>query len=216
MRIYLKRFIGLTIILLALPGIILGPVGVYGIWHVRPAVLTEFYETSQLFYEALSTVSDGLEIIDQALLTGSESMDSVVQVTTSMASTMEEISVMADVFQRFLQSGVANLLLPNTDRLDNSGKNLKTMQADLSHMLTQMNEINLTLLQARAVVRDYQNILGEMQTKVLEVQAVGPTWITTLAWALTIGLTWVTLAQVGLVLQGWQYLRDPKSKVQRE
>ncbi len=216
MRIFFKRFIGLTFILLALPGIILGPVGVYGVWQVHTAVLTEFYETTQLFYEALSSISDGLVIIDQALQTGSESMDSVVQVTASMAATMEDIGVMAEVFQRFLQSGVASLILPNAERLDSSGKNLKTMQADLGNMLAQMNEINVTLTQAQVVVRDYQNIIGEMQTKVLEIQTVGPTWITILAWVTTIGLVWVTLAQIGLVLQGWDYLRTPEGKGQRE
>jgi hypothetical protein len=210
MKTFFKRFLGLTLIVVALAGMIFGPVGIYGIWQVRTSMLLSFYETTQLITETLDSAAAGLVIVDQSLGTATDSVDTAAQVTTSMALTMKDINVLAESFDQFMKSGIAGFLVPNKDELGDTSDNLANMQTELSNIVTDMNDINLTLQEAQLVVSDYQIAIDAIQAQILDIQINGPKWITTLTWVLTIGLAWLTLAQFGLLLQGLEYFRKPK------
>ncbi len=212
MKTFFKRFLGITLILVALAGMVFGPVGIYGIWQVRTSMLLSFYETTQLITETLDSASAGLVIVDQSLGTATDSMDTAVEVTSSMALTMKDINVLAESFDQFMKSGLAGFLVPNKDELGDTSDNLANMQTELSNIVTDMNDINLTLQEAQVVVGDYQSSIDDIQAQILDLQIDGPKWINILTWVLIIGLAWLTLAQIGLLLQGLEYLRPPMDK----
>jgi len=212
MKTFFKRFMGITLIVVALAGMIFGPVGIYGIWQVRTSMLLSFYETTLLINQTLAAASDGLVIVDQSLETATDSMGTAVQVTAAMALTMQDINVLAEGFDRFLKSGIASFLLPNSDELEDTGEHLASIQTELSNIVTDMNEISVTLEEAQVVVGDYQTAIEDIQAQILDLQINGPKWINTMAWVLTIGLVWLILAQFGLMLQGYEYVRALKKE----
>jgi len=212
MKTFLRRFLGVTLILIALTGMILGPVGIYSIWQVRTSVLVQFYETTQVAGATLSAASDGMAIVEQSLQTATDSLDTATQVTATMALTMQDINALAENFQRFLDTGIASFLLPNKDELRNTDEHLAAIQVELANMVTNMGEVNNTMHDALDSVNTYRLAIADIQEQILALQIAGPKWINAITWILTIGLAWIAMAQIGLVIQGIEFLRSPKER----
>ncbi len=216
MKTFFKQFLGLTLIGIALTGMILSPIGIYGIWQVRSSVLVEFYDTTQVISASLDAAQDGLVIIDQALQTTTASLDTATQVTASLAVTMQDIGVLAEGFQSFLNSGIASFLIPNKSELEDTDENLANIQMELAEMVTNMGDITQTVSDSQQSVRTYIIAIEEMQIQLLSIQMNGPQWINAITWIFTIGLAWLAVAQIGLLVQGFEYFRSPRSEAVRK
>ena len=211
MKKIFKQFLGIAFILIALVGIILSPIGIYGVWQVRTSVLVEFYDTTQLISATLDAASDGLVIVEKSLETASDSIDTATQVTDSLAVTMGDINVLAGGFQSFLNSGIASFLIPNKSELENTDEHLAGIQVELANMVADMKEVNTSVQDAKDAISTYILAIENIQEQLISIQLNGPKWINSITWIFTIVLAWLAIAQIGLITQGIEYLRSTKS-----
>lgn len=211
MKKIFKQFLGITFILIALVGIILSPIGIYGIWQVRTSVLVEFYDTTQLISATLDAASDGLVIVEKSLETATDSIDTATQVTDSLAVTMGDINVLAGGFQSFLNSGIASFLIPNKSELENTDEHLAGIQVELANMVADMKEVNTSVQDAKDAISTYILAIDNIQEQLISIQLNGPKWINSITWIFTIVLAWLAIAQIGLITQGIEYLSSTKS-----
>ena len=211
MKKIFKQFLGIAFILIALVGIILSPIGIYGVWQVRTSVLVEFYDTTQLISATLDAASDGLVIVEKSLETASDSIDTATQVTDSLAVTMGDINVLAGGFQSFLNSGISSFLIPNKSELENTDEHLAGIQVELANMVADMKEVNTSVQDAKDAISTYILAIENIQEQLISIQLNGPKWINSITWIFTIVLAWLAIAQIGLITQGIEYLRSTKS-----
>lgn len=211
MRPTLKRFIGVSFILLAIIGILFSLAGIWGTWRVRTIILVKFFETSELLQSSLGATADGLEIIDQTLDTATATMDSTERVTRSVSLTMKDMNTVT--------SGLLNLLilipggqLPGLNPGETS-TNLSIAETELSQMGTQIHQVSEDLGEAQIVVSRYRTVINDTQNRVRVTQINAPQWITAATWATTMILIWLAALQVILVIQGIDYFIAGKTNI---
>lgn len=90
--------------------------------------------------------------------------------------------------------------------LRSSRGNLILIGAEFDIITRQVQAINLSLTNSRAVVQDYQDVVADLQDRVNSAQAGLPRWISNLTWITTLLLIWLAITQVGLFVQGLEML----------
>ncbi len=101
--------------------------------------------------------------------------------------------------------------LPNSfadmnDSLKQTSSNLETFQADLETMASSIEETGASMAEYETVITGYQSSLERTQAQFRALETDLPGMVKTAAWVLTVFLAWMTIAQIGLFIQGWGLL----------
>ena len=96
MHAFFRKFLGITLILIALFGMVFSALGTYGIWKVRSSAIISLNETTKLLINTLETTSDGLMIVDNSLQAATGTIAATAQTTQTMAQTLVDISSLAN------------------------------------------------------------------------------------------------------------------------
>jgi len=80
------------------------------------------------------------------------------------------------------------------------------IEAEFDIITRQVQAINASLTNSRAVVQDYQSVVADLQARVDSAQEGLPRWIKNLTWITTFLLIWLAITQVGLFVQGLEML----------
>ncbi len=203
MHSFFRKFFGISLIFVAIFGMIFSAFGAVGIWSVRNSVLITLDETTELLISTLGTTTDGLLIIDNSLIAATGTLDATAKTTEVMAQTLVEISSLANGIV-----GIFNLVGGDIEAPQTQNGNLA---ADVKTMTTNLNQVNASLVDAQEVVDNYQITIENAITQLEIIQQNGPTWITITTLVMTIMLVWLAIAQIGLLLQGLELVRNRKN-----
>jgi methyl-accepting chemotaxis protein len=196
---FFRKFFGISLILIAMIGMVFSAFGVAGTWIVRKSALTSLDEATELLITTLETTSDGLLVVDDSLNAATGTLSATAQTTETMAQTLVEISSLANGIV-----GIVNLIGGGIEAPEPQNTDLAT---DVQTMTANLNQVSSSLVEAQQVVDNYQLAVDNAITQLETIQQNGPTWITIAAVVLTIMLIWLAIAQVGLLLQGAELVR---------
>lgn len=117
-----------------------------------------------------------------------------------------------------LSSNLENL--PETFRvmetnLQDTSQNLQIIQVDLALMIDSISEIETSLDQSENVITDYQISVSEMQKQLDSLSAYLPKFINISSYILTVFLIWLIIAQLGLMILGWQLITNHASPTRK-
>lgn len=199
MHPFFRKFFGITLIFVALLGMVFSAFGAVGIWSLRTSVLDSVDETTKMLINTLETTSNGLIVVDDSLNAATGTLSATAQTTETMAQTLVEISSLANGIVGIVNLIGSGIEAPETQNTD-LATNVQTMTANL-------NQVNNSLIEAQEVVDSYQLAVDNATTQLETIQENGPTWITLTAVILTIILVWLAIAQIGLLLQGVELIR---------
>ncbi|MCJ7660336.1 MAG: hypothetical protein MUO67_14410 [Anaerolineales bacterium] len=93
------------------------------------------------------------------------------------------------------------------DSLRTSRGNLILIQAELNIMARHINELNKTLYSAQSVLAQYQDVVSNIQDRLVSFESKIPTWLNLTAWTITIFLVWLSIIQFGLFMQGLDLIK---------
>jgi methyl-accepting chemotaxis protein len=93
------------------------------------------------------------------------------------------------------------------ESLNTSQDNLVLIQAEFNTMARQVEEINISLTDAREVISEYQHVVTTLDQQIAALEENLPRWIGTLAWFFTFALIWLSLTQLGLLAQGIEMVK---------
>ena len=207
MNTTLKRIVGIFLILTATLGILLSIIGLFGTWRVRTTLLVKFIETTETIKTNLVATSEGLLLLENTLDSASEAIASTESVSLTIAQTMQDFNS--------LTQGIQNLvnLIPGSQLLgtdtSKSSENLVQAENELTLMASQINQIGGSLTEAQTAVSRYRSIVRDTEIQVTEAQINASKWVNTATWLLTIVFVWLFATQVGLFIQGTDYLVNP-------
>ena len=207
MNTTLKRIVGIFLILTATLGILLSIIGLFGTWRVRTTLLVKFIETTETIKTNLVATSEGLLLLENTLDSASEAIASTESVSLTIAQTMQDFNS--------LTQGIQNLvnLIPGSQLLgtdtSKSSENLVQAENELTLMASQINQIGGGLTEAQIAVSRYRSIVRDTEIQVTEAQINASKWVNTATWLLTIVFVWLFASQIGLFIQGTDYLVNP-------
>jgi uncharacterized phage infection (PIP) family protein YhgE len=90
--------------------------------------------------------------------------------------------------------------------LESTSTNLLELQEDLQLINLNLRNIVITLTEAQAVIDEYQQEIDALKTRLEHSRIAAPDWILTAAWVLTCVIAWLSISQLGLLLQGFDIL----------
>ena len=200
MRPLLRKFIGISLILLAIFGMLFSALGVIGVWKVRESLLITFQDSTELLIGTLETTSKGLLVVDDSLNAASGTVEATTRTTETMAQSLGEINSIANGIVGIVNLVGGGLETPDTQNLNFS--------EDVQILTINLNRVSSNLGEAQEVVDDYQLAIDNAKTRLIIIQENGPTWITILVIGLTILFLWLAIAQIALLLQGVDLVKE--------
>jgi len=90
--------------------------------------------------------------------------------------------------------------------LNDTGSNLRQLESDLGQINRNMQNILDTLEKAQRIIDEYQQQVSQLKTRLDHSRTESPKWILTAAWVLTFVIAWLSISQLGLLLQGFDIL----------
>lgn len=199
MHSFFRKFFGISLILIAIVGMVFSGFGAVGIWTVRTSVLASLDETTELLITTLEATSEGLVVVDDSLGAATGTLTATAQTAETMAQTLVEISSLANGIV-----GIVNLIGGDMETPQAQNNDLS---AEIQTMTSNLDQVTTSLSEAQEVVDTYQSAADNARTQLENIQQNGPTWITITAVVLTLMLIWLAVAQVGLLLQGVELIR---------
>lgn len=88
--------------------------------------------------------------------------------------------------------------------LRTSQGNLILIQAQFNIIARHISQFNEYISEANQVLDDYQKVILELQNGTRVLRSKIPTWINTVTFILTGGFIWLGIAQLALLLYGWE------------
>jgi methyl-accepting chemotaxis protein len=196
---FFKKFLGITLIVVAIFGMIFSSVGVYSVWAIRSAVIRSLDDMVELFEITLDTTEAGLNVLDQSLGATTDTLDSTLATTTGIAQTLNDISG--------LIGGIADIASMFGAEVDTPASDDEALSTNVQEMADDLSDITTSLNEAQEVIDRYQVNVDQAQAQLENFRENGPMWITAFAVIMTIILVWLAIAQIGLLLQGWAMVR---------
>ena len=200
MQSFFKKFLGISIIILAIIGMIFSVVGAVSIWVVRKSVISSLDTTTNNLIITLDAASDGLTIVDNSLNAASGTLIATVQTTETIAQTVAEINTIANGIV-----GIVNMIGGEKDMPES---NYSEITKDIQTMTVNLNKVTTSLDDANEAIDIYQVAVNNTANQLEAIRQNGPIWITIFSVFLTIMLIWLALAQVGLLFHGFELLRN--------
>jgi len=109
--------------------------------------------------------------------------------------------------------GLPNSFVDMGEGLQDTAHNLQIMQVDFALMVDSVRQIEVSVTQYKEVVAGYQESIKQVQAQLDMLAENVPAAVNAAAWALTIFLVWMAIAQIGLFTQGLERLA-PRSKAE--
>jgi hypothetical protein len=200
MNPFFRKFFGISLVFIAMIGILFSGFGAIGVWSVRTSMIASLDETTELLITTLDATSEGLIVVDNSLNAATGTLTATAQTAETMAQTLVEISSLAN--------GIVGLVNLVGGEVDAPGGQNGDLSADIEIMTNNLNHVTTSLSEAQEVVDAYQLAANNARTQLENIQQNGPNWITIMAAVLTIMLIWLAVAQVGLLLQGIELIRQ--------
>ncbi len=97
--------------------------------------------------------------------------------------------------------------------LVDSTANLGSVEGELNSMSETTKGIGVALGSSKTIIDQYKTATTQLKLRVEAAQQAAPAWITAAAWILSIFLSWLLIAQLGLCIQGLELLRDGSQPV---
>ena len=199
MQSFFKKILGISIIFLAIIGMIISMLGVVGIWVVRKSVITSLDVTTHNLIATLDAASDGLNIVDNTLNAASGTLIATAQTTETIAQTVTEINTIAN--------GIVAIVNMIGGEKESPESNSFDITKDLRTMTVNLNKVTTSLDDADDVIDVYYETVNNTINQLEAIRQNGPIWVTIFSVFLTILLIWLALAQIGLILHGSELLR---------
>ncbi len=199
MHPFFRKFFGVSLILVAIFGMVFSVFGAVAIWTVRTSTTTSLEETTELLITTLETTSDGLIVVDDSLHAATGTLRATAQTTETMAQTLVEISSLANGIVGIINLVGGGIEAPEPQNAD--------LAAEIETMTNNLHQVTTSLNEAQEVVDNYQLAIENATIQLETIQRNGPTWITIMAVVLTLMLVWLAIAQVGLLMQGAELVR---------
>ncbi len=152
--------------------------------------------------ESLASAQSSAEIIDNVLryITAIPLISSRYEPETplhvALGQISEDIDGLPDQFSELEQD------------LKKTRSNLIAVKADINQIASDIGIINQSLIEAQDVIRQYRTLIAEAQLGVINIISKIPGWMDILAWILTFVFLWLAITQFGLLLQGWEMVRE--------
>jgi methyl-accepting chemotaxis protein len=90
--------------------------------------------------------------------------------------------------------------------LKQTARNFELMKNDLDDLITTIDEIETGLAGAEAVMTDYQEIFSKSQERLQSARTATPDFVRFLLWGSAAFFVWLLIAQLGLLLHGFDLL----------
>jgi methyl-accepting chemotaxis protein len=87
-----------------------------------------------------------------------------------------------------------------------ASNDLSGVGQDFAVMAGEIRQVTATVEDAQLVVRQYQDIVADVQALSSTVRESLPRWLSWVRWGLSLALLWLGIAQIGLVTQGWELI----------
>jgi len=101
--------------------------------------------------------------------------------------------------------GLPQSLSAMESSLSATQSNLSTMKDQINQIARNLHAINANLSHTQQVISHYQDTIATLQTRLAYIQVRLPFWVNLTAWGITFVLVWLGVAQIGLLLQGWEF-----------
>lgn len=99
---------------------------------------------------------------------------------------------------------------PNLEQIETGLKststNLLQLQTDLELINLNLQTMQVNMTEAQAVVDDYQQQIELLKSRLEKSRAAAPDWVLGAVWLLTFVIAWLSISQLGLLLQGFDIL----------
>ncbi len=116
----------------------------------------------------------------------------------SLSQALADVSASLDPISESLSS----LQTPLAD----TRANLAAFEAQFAAVAGDVEQISLSLAEARGITEQYQQVITALQRQLDLARASLPRQLDRVAWFLTILLAWLSIAQLGLMMQGFEML----------
>jgi len=168
---------------------------------------TDLPETIKSTQDSLASAQTSAKNIDAILTTLSKFpfLGSLVyNPDIPLNVTLGEISDSLDGFPTSLSTAQRSL--------DRASKNFESISGELDNISASADEIGSSTEEAKLVIKDYQEVVSRLQSRVAGMQTSLPRTLNWVKLVLVILLIWLGLAQIGLILQGCQLLAQARQK----
>ena len=159
-----------------------------------PATITSTQFALNSAQGSARLIESTLKIITSIPLLPLESYNPPIPLETALGNVAASLEALPESFASMEES------------LNTSQDNLVLIVAEFNNMAQQVEEINTSLTDARAVIGQYQLVVITLNQQITGLQNNLPNWTNILAWFFTFALIWLALTQLGLLTQGAEML----------
>jgi hypothetical protein len=96
--------------------------------------------------------------------------------------------------------------------LESTSTDLSQLEANLKLISQDLQDILITIAEAQFVIDEAQIEITQLKTRLEYSRSAAPGWILALAWVLTFVIAWLSISQLGLLLQGFDVLINTNQK----
>jgi hypothetical protein len=165
-----------------------------------PATIRATQDTLASVATSAKLVDDVLSVVTAIPLLGTERYDpevSLHQGLADVAASLDEVPISLGVAQ---------------EELTSTSGNLEGLHEDLTVMADDIGQLSTSLESAKSVVARYQGTVADLQALVASVRQGLPGWLRLLHLVLSFVLVWLGIAQIGLMIQGWELIGRGRAK----
>ena len=127
MHPFLKRVIGITLIIAAILGLLFSVAGIATVWVLEPRIETGLSHALDIGRSVLDTSAEALAIADKTLSTTVSSMDSLKGAIDSAAKTFDQISPLAETLSKLSKDTLPGTLKAAQTSLNSAAESAKVI-----------------------------------------------------------------------------------------
>ena len=160
-----------------------------------PATIRATQDTLAAVATSAKLVDDVLSVVTAIPLLGMGSYVSEV----SLHQGLEEVAASLDEVP--ISLGAAQ------EGLTSASGNLEGLQEDFTVVADDLGQLSTSLESAQSVVVRHQGTVADLQALVASIRQGLPGWLRLFQLGLSFVLIWLGIAQIGLIIQGWELIR---------
>jgi peptidoglycan hydrolase CwlO-like protein len=127
MHPFLKRVIGVTLIIAAILGLLFSVAGIAAVWVIEPRIESSLNHALVIGGSVLDTSAEALTIADRTLSTTISSMDSLKGAVESASKTFDQISPLADTLSKLSKDTLPGTLKAAQTSLNSAAESAKVI-----------------------------------------------------------------------------------------
>ncbi len=182
--------------------------------------------TMQSTEPLISSLSDlAAQDLPATVIAAQNSLDSAAESAQVIDAVLRALSFLPGInynpntpLAASLQALSANMdNLPDTfivmqSNLEDTSQNLQTIQVDLLLVIDSLKQIETSLTDSETVISGYQDSIIRVKKQIDMLSSSAPGIINAISTAATIFLIWMAIAQLSLLIQGWQLIESTTSR----